>query len=123
MKLELSPLGHTWLLDLDGSIVKHNGYQIDGQDSLLEGAKEFLAQIPPEDCIVFVTSCTQEQAEATQAFLAQEGISYHEIVYGLPYGERIVLNDQKPSGLHTAIALNPKRDQVIDLQVSINPDL
>ncbi len=25
-KLVLSPLGKTWLFDIDGTIVKHNGY-------------------------------------------------------------------------------------------------
>ena len=38
----LSPLGKTWILDIDGTIVKHNGYKIDGHDTLLLGAKEFL---------------------------------------------------------------------------------
>ena len=28
--ITLSPLGHTWLLDLDGTIVKHNGYKEGG---------------------------------------------------------------------------------------------
>ena len=37
--LSLSKLPHTWILDLDGTIVKHNGYKLDGKDSLLEGAK------------------------------------------------------------------------------------
>ena len=39
--MELSPLNHTWLIDVDGTIVKHNGYIIDGQDTLLDGVKEF----------------------------------------------------------------------------------
>ena len=34
--LSLSKLPHTWILDLDGTIVKHNGYKLDGKDSLLE---------------------------------------------------------------------------------------
>ena len=43
--INLSTLGHTWILDLDGTIVKHNGYKIDGQDTLLDGALEFLKNI------------------------------------------------------------------------------
>lgn len=38
---EFSPLAKTWILDIDGTIVKHNGYKIDGYDTLLEGVKEF----------------------------------------------------------------------------------
>ena len=42
----LSTLPKTWLFDLDGTIVKHNGYKIDGTDSLLDGAKEYIDEIP-----------------------------------------------------------------------------
>ena len=51
--IKLSRLGHTWIFDLDGTIVKHNGYKIDGYDTLLDGAKEFLEQIPEKDMIIF----------------------------------------------------------------------
>ncbi len=123
MKLELSPLGHTWILDLDGTVLKHNGHKLDGQDSLLEGAQEFFANIPENDTILFVTSRIEAEKQATEAFLQENHIPFHQIVYGLPYGERILINDQKPSGLHTAIALNPKRDECVDLDVKIREDL
>ena len=48
----MSALPKTWILDLDGTIVKHNGYKIDGKDSLLSGAKEFLNQIQEEDMVI-----------------------------------------------------------------------
>ena len=57
--LAMSALGKTWILDLDGTIVKHNGYKIDGHDTLLEGAKEFLGTIGESDMVVFVTSRTE----------------------------------------------------------------
>ena len=68
-KLVLSTLGHTWILDLDGTIVKHNGYKIDGEDSFLPGAKEFLDSIPVNDMIIFLTSRTDEYMEMTENFL------------------------------------------------------
>ena len=34
-RFTLSPLPKTWILDLDGTLVKHNGYKTDGRDSLL----------------------------------------------------------------------------------------
>ena len=40
-KVTLSTLGHTWILDIDGTIVKHNGYLIDGEDTFLPGAETF----------------------------------------------------------------------------------
>ena len=36
----MSSLDHTWILDLDGTILKHNGYKIDGKDSFLDGARQ-----------------------------------------------------------------------------------
>ena len=44
-KIRVSSLGKTWILDIDGTIVKHNGYKIDGEDSFLPGAEEFLKNI------------------------------------------------------------------------------
>jgi hypothetical protein len=38
-------LGHTWFIDLDGTILKHNGY-LTNNDELLPGVKEFWNSIP-----------------------------------------------------------------------------
>lgn len=119
----LSPLGHTWILDLDGTIVKHNGYKIDGEDSLLPGAKEFLAAIPDTDMIIFITSRTLEYREITECFLQKNKIRYNSILFGAPYGERILINDKKPSGLKTGIALNWERDAEITARVRIDEKL
>ena len=37
-------MGHTWFVDLDGTILKHNGYILDKKDTLLKGVKKFLAK-------------------------------------------------------------------------------
>ena len=109
-KLTLSTLGHAWLLDLDGTIVKHNGYKIDGRDSLLDGAKEFLESIPECDNIIFLTSRKAEYKEQTEEFLKENSIRYDEILFDLPYGERVLLNDKKESGMITGIAMNKERN-------------
>ena len=106
----MSSLGKTWLFDLDGTIVKHNGYKIDGEDTLLAGAKEFLNNLPNEDKIIFLTSRTDEYKINTLKFLEDNEIRYDEIVFNLPYGERILVNDNKPSGLKTSYGINTKRD-------------
>lgn len=113
-QIRVSTLGKTWILDLDGTIVKHNGYKMDGEDTLLPGAAQFFKALPLEDKVVFLTSRPQELAAQTEAFLARHGIAFHAIVYGAPYGERILVNDKKPSGLATAIAVNTQRDTFMD---------
>jgi len=120
MTLTLSPLGHTWLLDLDGTIVKHNGYKTDGHDTLLDGAKEFLSGIPNGDMVVFLTSRTAEYSELTESFLAEHAIRYDHIIYDVPFGERILINDRKPSGLDTAAAVNVERDDRLEIKFEVD---
>lgn len=109
-ELVLSPLGHTWIFDIDGTICKHNGYKIDGKDTLLPGVKEFFAQIPDEDMVIFITSRTEIYKELTIDFLKENGLKYSHIVFNAPFGERILVNDNKPSGLHCSIGLNIDRN-------------
>lgn len=111
--LILSTLAKTWIFDLDGTIVKHNGYKTDGEDSLLLGAKEYLDEIPPGDKIVIFTSRKEEYRESTIRFLTEKGIRYDEILFDMPIGERIVVNDRKPSGIEMAVALNIDRDDFV----------
>ncbi|NCE65622.1 hypothetical protein D1159_13790 [Pseudoflavonifractor sp. 524-17] len=118
--IELSPLGKTWILDLDGTLVKHNGYKLDGCDTLLPGAKEFLANITPEDMVIIVTSRKEEVREQTLAFLRENHIRCDHIIWNAPYGERIVVNDKKPSGLKTAVAVNVERDGTMTYKLRIN---
>ncbi|HBA70153.1 MAG TPA: hypothetical protein DDY31_14095 [Lachnospiraceae bacterium] len=122
-QLTLSPLGHTWILDLDGTIVKHNGYKIDGSDSFLDGAKEFLDSIPEGDMVIFLTSRKEVERERTERFLAENGVRYGHIIFGVPYGERILMNDRKPSGLEMSIVLSRDRDVFENLRIVINHEL
>lgn len=107
----LSTLPKTWFFDLDGTIVKHNGYKLDGQDTLLPGASDYLSRLPAEDKIIIVTSRTEKYREQTLCFLKKHKIRYDAILFGLPMGERIIVNDRKPSGLATAIAVNIDRNK------------
>ena len=122
-KLVLSPLGKTWLFDLDGTVVKHNGYKTDGHDTFLEGAREFLLGIPETDRIIFLTSRQDWCIPQTEEFLKAAGIRYECIINNLPYGERIVVNDRKPSGLEVSVAVNLDRDAPLDLEYEIDGSL
>jgi len=121
--LTLSPLAHTWILDLDGTIVKHNGYKTDGHDTLLDGALEFLRNIPEGDMVVFITSRMDEYKEITESFLTEHGIRYNHIIYNAPYGERVLINDRKPSGLNTAIAVSLERDTPQKIMIEVDGSL
>lgn len=115
-KLELTTLGHTWIIDLDGTIVKHNGYIVDGEDSFLPGAEEFLKGIPNKDMVIFLTSRTEKYKEITEEFLKRYNVRYDHIIFGAPYGERILINDDKPSGQKMSISICKKRDSVFNYE-------
>lgn len=119
----LSTLGHTWIIDLDGTVLKHNGYLIDGKDSFLSGAKEFLNSIPKKDMIVFITSRTEKHKSITERFLSENNVNYHHIIYNAPYGERILINDDKPSGLKMSYAICGDRNEFNFPDILENQDL
>lgn len=107
--ITLSTLPKTWILDVDGTILVHNGYKRGG-DKLIEGIEEFLAQIRKEDLVILITARKKEQKEQLESFLKENQIRFDQIIYDAPTGERILVNDDKPSGLKTAIAINTPRD-------------
>ena len=109
--LTLSTLPKTWIFDLDGTLLKHNGYKTDGHDTLLDGVKEYLDGIPEHDHILILTSRTDEFRDITISFLRDNGIRYDRILFNIPMGERIVVNDRKPSGINMAFAINSDRDK------------
>ena len=121
--LELSPLSKTWILDVDGTLVKHNGYLIDGYDTLLDGVKEFFEKISSEDKVVLLTARKTEHLENLKKFLKENNIRYDYLLTDMPMGERILVNDNKPSGLNCAYAINKKRDAGLDINFKINGEL
>ena len=109
--LVLSTLAKTWIFDLDGTLVKHNGYKIDGHDTLLPDVKKYLDEIPAEDYILILTSRNDKYRKITMDFLRENSIRYDQILFNMPMGERIVVNDRKPSGIDMAVAVNMDRDR------------
>ncbi|WP_130471850.1 hypothetical protein [Candidatus Magnetaquicoccus inordinatus] len=107
--IQLSTLAHTWLIDIDGTLFRHNGH-LQGEDELLPGVLDFWKQIPDQDVIMLLSARTEEQKAATLAALSHHGLRFDYAMFALPVGERILINDSKPSGLQTAIAVNPQRD-------------
>lgn len=117
--MKISKLTHTWLMDIDGTILKHNGH-LDVNETLLPGVKEFWNKIPKDDTIILLTARPEEYRDETLKFLRTNDIRFDMAVFNLPPGERIVVNDNKPSGLKTAVCVNIERDSGL---LNINIDL
>lgn len=111
--LRLSTLNKTWIFDFDGTLVEHNGYKT-GKDKFLPGAKEFLQSIPENDFILIMTAREKEAQNKTENFLKENNIRYNELLFEMPMGERILFNDNKPSGLKCAYAISPERNEGLE---------
>lgn len=122
-RLILSGLRKTWILDFDGTLVEHNGYK-SGEDRWLPGAKEFLSRIPDTDYVLILTAREKEAKEKTLAFLEKHHIRYDDVKFEMPMGERILLNDSKPSGLKMSYSVECSRNEGLkDLEIIIDESL
>ena len=106
----LSRLAHTWLIDVDGTLVRHNGHK-NGGDELLPGVKEFWNTIPQEDVIILLSARSESERSLTAEFLHSQSIRFDHMLFDMPTGERVVINDSKPKGLKTALSVNIPRDR------------
>lgn len=121
-ELKISTLAHTWIIDVDGTICVHNGYK-NGEDKILPGVKDFFSQIPTTDMILILTSRPSSEKENLIRFLNNNELRYNQIIFDAPMGERILINDNKPSGLKMAYAVSKQRDKALELSVALDKDL
>lgn len=110
-QLRISPMPKTWILDLDGTLLVHDGPYIRGKDEFLPGARDFLESIPRRDMIIFLTARSDYEKPHTMRFLEENKVRYDHIIFNAGEGERIMINDMKPDGLVTAYAVNTVRDR------------
>ena len=102
----------TWFIDLDGTILEHNiPASAIYKDKLLPGVKELWATFGKKDKIILVSSRPKYLKKHTKKFLTKHGIWFDKIIFKLPRGERIVINDKKPNGAEAAIAWNVERNK------------
>lgn len=120
MILTLSVLPKTWIFDVDGTIVKHNGHLTKEGDQLLPGVKDFFNCIPKSDVIILLTARKPEFESSLKKFLEQNQIRFDYLLMNMPQGERILINDEKPSGLKMAWAFNKKRDSRLEMSLNID---
>lgn len=88
----------------------HNGHKTNG-DVLLPGVTYFWSQIPEEDIIILLSARDKDEEYSTLNFLRTQGLRFNYAIFGLPTGERVLINDIKPLRLlSTAHAVNVERD-------------
>ena len=67
--------------------------------------------VEKEDLIIIMTARPWYIKRQTLDVIESHGLRYDMAIFGIHHGERIVVNDNKPGGLQTAIAWNVKRNK------------
>ena len=104
----------TFFVDIDGTLLKHQG----NLHNIITAAPEILPYVLEKfiewrrdgHYIVLTTARAEGTRLATEHQLAKCGIFYDQLVMGLTNGQRILINDNNPDGLPTAIAHAVTRD-------------
>jgi hypothetical protein len=92
----------TLFIDIDGVLIVHKGNltsQILSHPELIPGTIEKLNKWEADGHKIILTTGRKESIrDLTEKQLLSLGIFYDQLVMGLPRGERIVINDKKPTG-------------------------
>ena len=127
----METLNKTWFVDIDGTFLKHNSNiglddLVKEEDSHLKEIPipksiKFLRDLPKGDKIIITTARESRHREHTIKTLKHFKVRYDDILFNLPSGPRILINDIKPPGvvnnanpIITAYAVNVNRDEGIN---------
>ena len=107
----------TIFCDIDGTLLKHHGDQC--LYNIMKKPPELLPNVietigcwkDNEYKIILTTGRPERMRNLTQEQLDTVGIFYDMLIMGLPHGERIVINDSKPSLSSTAIGVVVERNK------------
>ena len=131
-------MNKTWFVDIDGTILKHrNNFQIESSqlagfsgtdkdgEELLPSVADFFNTIPETDQIVLITARHSTDREITEGALERFGLlnRIDSIVYDLPSGPRILINDIKPAGSEDNILPDKEVDTAFSINVKRNEGL
>jgi hypothetical protein len=106
----------TLFIDLDGTLVRNSGGYFDPVWGSTEAIKENVDIVnrlyrSGKVQVIITTSRREEARETTVEQLRREGIEYHQIVFGMNHGKRIVINDYAPTNpFKSCDALNIARN-------------
>jgi hypothetical protein len=88
----------TVFIDLDGTLVENSGEYFEPVWGTTKGIRENIEAVNKlyesgKVQIIITTSRREESRELTLRQLQTEGVKYHQILFGLQHGKRIIIND------------------------------
>jgi hypothetical protein len=113
-------MGKTYFIDVDGTIVKHLSNddlnkilneEHKYKEELLPGVKELWKTFGEDDCIIITTAREELKHKAmTEKIFKENGLRYNQMIFNLPCGPRVVINDTPDIMFKKAIAINVMRN-------------
>jgi hypothetical protein len=104
----------TLIVDIDGTILRHNGDGLRGQHGDLPLLSDVQRRWSEWDAkgygIVVLTGRRESMRAETERQLAECHLAYDQLVMGVGGGPRYLINDKKPDGTLTAYAINLDRN-------------
>ena len=113
----------TIICDIDGVLLRHKNKGVSIQLKKAKPLSGTLEKINEWDAkgynIILITGRRESQRHETEEQLIYYGIFYDQLVMGVGGGDRIVINDRKPSSdADTCFAINVKRNEgVFDVEI------
>lgn len=113
----------TIFLDIDGTLVKHKNSLskvLLEEPEILPGVIDKINQWDADGHIIILTTGRKESMRRiTEEQLQKLGIFYSQLVMGLTRGERIIINDKKPTiDMKTASAIEVNRNEgLINIEI------
>lgn len=115
----------TIFTDLDGTLIRHHGSLAEAfayEPEWLPGAQRMVEEWDRAGYVIIITTGRRENMrQRTEEQLAKLGIPYDQLIMGVGTGIRVLVNDCKPSGQHTAFAINVERNGHYDNWATLDP--
>lgn len=106
----------TIILDVDGCIFRHKERgpicQWFTQEELLPGvADQFEVWESRSAVIILMTARPECVRDILEEALLSHGIFWNQLIMGVGHGTRVLINDVKPGGVDSAVAINLPRNK------------
>lgn len=108
----------TIICDIDGTLIKHSKPSVNAAlnhySYILSGTLDKLDEWERKGYnIILLTGRKESMRKKTEIELAKLGIYYDQLIMGVGGGTRYLINDNKPNGDTSAIAINIERNKGI----------
>lgn len=113
----------TIFCDIDGTLVKHKSpVETSSEDvelEILEGTLNKLLEWDKKGYnIILITGRRESARKITEKQLAKIGVIYDQLIMGIGGGVRVIINDSKPDGENTSVAITvPRNFGIKDVEI------